>query len=88
MSNQSETLYIGVTNNLERRVLEQKSKQINGFTQKYNLTKLVYYEAGASIQSAIEREKTLKGWKRERKIKLISGTNPRWNDLSNQWLQD
>ena len=82
MSNVSKTLYIGVTNNLERRVWEHKLKQTQGFTRRYNCTLLVYFEETSDIEAAIRREKQLKGWKRERKITLIEGINPHWIDLS------
>jgi putative endonuclease len=87
MTNRSSTLYIGVTNDLERRVHEHKTKQIEGFTKRYNLTTLVYYEAGADIREAIAREKQLKGWRRSRKLALINASNPKWNDLSEGWIE-
>ena len=71
LSNAGRTLYIGVTNNLERRMYEHKNKLINGFTKKYNLTKLVHYETTWDIREAIYREKQLKGWLRSKKIALI-----------------
>jgi putative endonuclease len=74
-------LYIGVTNDLERRIYEHKNKMIDGFTKKYNLTKLVYYEATTDVGSAIEREKQLKNWHREWKMNLIKEFNPEWKDL-------
>jgi putative endonuclease len=82
MSNEARTLYIGVTNDLERRLYEHKNKLIDGFTKKYNLTKLVYYEETDDIKDAIEREKQLKGWLRIKKIRLIEENNPGWDDLS------
>lgn len=82
-TNLSKTLYIGVTNNLDRRMYEHKQKLIPGFTKRYNITKLVYLEATNSIKDAIVREKQLKGWLRQRKIELIESTNPSWKDLSN-----
>ena len=82
LSNNSRTLYIGVTNNLERRIYEHKNKLIDGFTRKYNLTKLVYYEVFGDITLAIVREKQLKGWLRKKKIELIESTNSGWDDLS------
>ena len=82
MSNNSKTLYIGVTNNLERRVYEHKSKLIEGFTKKYNLTNLVYYELTGSIEAAIKREKQLKNWKRQWKVELIESMNKEWKDLA------
>jgi putative endonuclease len=85
MTNKSRTLYTGVTNNLERRVYEHKHKLIPGFTSKYNITKLVYYEAGDDIYVAIAREKQIKGWLRAKKIILIESMNLDWIDLSEDW---
>ena len=83
MSNTNNTtLYIGVTNDIERRVQEHKSGQIPGFTQKYNCTKLVYYEKYSDIDQAIEREKKLKKWRREKKDWLIKTKNPELKDLA------
>ena len=76
------TLYIGVTSNLAKRIYEHKNKLVDGFSKRYNLTKLVYFEQIDSIVSAIEREKYLKGKKREFKIKLINYFNKDWVDLS------
>ena len=78
----NKVFYIGVTNNLERRMYEHKNKLIEGFTKKYNLTKLVYYEETKDVESAIAREKQLKNWHREWKINLVIGFNPEWKDLS------
>ena len=85
MSNRSKILYTGVTSGLARRVYQHKQKLVEGFTKKYNLTKLVYYEAGDDIRSAIQREKQIKGWLRRRKIDLIESVNPQWDDLSDGW---
>ena len=86
MTNYSETsLYIGVTSNLPKRVWEHKNKVVEGFTEKYNLDKLVYYETTDSIESAIKREKQLKNWHREWKINLIKEMNPEFKDLSLDW---
>lgn len=74
-------LYTGVTNNLLRRVYEHKNKLIDGFTKKYNLTKMVYAEEFTDISDAIAAEKRIKGWLREKKIKLIESINPQWQDL-------
>ncbi|MDD5504137.1 MAG: GIY-YIG nuclease family protein [Candidatus Omnitrophica bacterium] len=82
MTNHSKTLYTGVTNNLERRVLEHKNNSNKGFTKKYNIDKLVYYETTDNIEDAITREKRIKGWSREKKIALIETLNPNWHDLS------
>ena len=78
-------MYIGITNNLERRVYEHKNKLIEGFTQKYNVNKLVYFEQTTDIKAAIEREKQLKGWNRKRKNELVGSINCDWIDLSNGW---
>ena len=74
--------YIGVTNDLRRRVAEHQAKLHKGFPEKYNCNKLVYYEAGESMSAAIEREKQLKNWKRDWKNELISKENPLWEDFS------
>ena len=74
-------IYIGVTNNIERRIYEHKSGEIKGFTQKYNVHKLVYVEMYSNIDDAIKREKQLKGWSRSKKNILIETTNPDWNEL-------
>ncbi|RJP59456.1 MAG: GIY-YIG nuclease family protein [Ignavibacteriales bacterium] len=85
MTNKSRTLYTGVTNDLNRRVYEHKQKLIKGFTSKYNITKLVYYEEYNDINDAIRREKQIKGWSRKKKIELIESINPEWKDLSEEW---
>jgi len=85
MANMSRTLYVGVTNDLERRVYEHKHKLLPGFTSKYNITKLVWYETFPDIQQAIEGEKKIKGWLRSKKIAMIGSQNPNWEDLSQQW---
>ena len=74
-------IYTGVTSNLKRRVYEHKNKIIKGFTQKYNINKLVYFEYSPSIESAIMREKQIKAGSRLKKIELIENTNPNWDDL-------
>ena len=76
------TFYIGVTNNLYRRIFEHKTKQNDGFTSKYNLNKLVYFEITDNIEDAIKREKQLKNWKRDWKVDLIKKCNPSFKDLS------
>jgi len=82
MTNRSGTLYTGVTNNLERRIYEHKHHLVNGFTKKYKIEKLVYYEETNDINAAISREKQIKGWLRKKKIALIESINPGWKDLS------
>lgn len=86
MSNwNNKVLYVGVTNNLERRVYEHKNKINNGFTAKYNVNKLVYFEETNDVETAIEYEKKIKGWRREKKNELINNVNPEWRDLSSNW---
>jgi putative endonuclease len=80
-SKKNGTLYIGVTNNLVRRVWEHKNNFIEGFTQKYNVHKLVYYEIASDINSAITREKQMKKWRRQWKVELIEEGNSEWKDL-------
>lgn len=82
MTNKSRTLYTGVTNDLARRVYEHKQKLLPGFTSKYNITKLVYFEATEDVYAALNREKQIKGWLRDKKIALIEAANPDWKDLS------
>ena len=81
MSSFSKVLYIGVTNDLQRRVDEHKQGIFKGFSKKYKTKKLVYYEHTNNIEGAIEREKQLKKWRREKKINLIEKINPKWDDL-------
>jgi len=88
MTNRSRTLYVGVTNDLERRVYEHKQKLILGFTQRYNITQLVYYEATSDVRSALAREKQIKGWLRAKKIALIESANAEWRDLSAEWAEE
>ena len=80
------TLYTGVTNNLERRVYEHRERLVQGFTSKYNVTKLVYFESTPDVGSAIAREKQIKGWRRDRKAVLIESMNPYWVDLAETWF--
>ncbi len=87
MTNKSRTLYTGVTSNLVKRVYEHKQKLVPGFTTKYNISKLVYYEITNSIEAAIAREKQIKGWLRRKKIALIESQNPEWRDLSDGWYE-
>ncbi len=88
MANASRRLYVGVTNNLQRRVFEHKTKRIPGFTSKYNLTRPVYYEATRDVRVALAREKQIKAWRREKKIELIEAENLGWRDLSDDWAGD
>ena len=86
MSNRSDTLDTGVTNDLQRRVHEHKQKLLDGFTKKYNIDMLAYYEETGDIEAAISREKQVKGWRRSKKIELIESMNPEWRDLSEGWF--
>ena len=81
MASRWKVLYVGVTNDLSRRVEEHRSRQIRGFTRKYHVTRLVHFEHLPTASAAIAREKTLKGWRRARKIALIEEFNPLWRDL-------
>jgi putative endonuclease len=85
-SKRNGTLYIGVTNDIIKRVYEHKNNLIDGFTKKYNVHLLVYYEQTTDINSAIQREKQLKKWNRKWKLKLIEEDNPKWDDLYNNFL--
>ena len=84
----NKVMYIGVTNNLERRIYEHKNKLIEGFTSKYNINKLVYFEETSDIKAAIAREKQLKGLKRDKKNELVEAMNPEWIDLSENWYKE
>ena len=78
-------LYIGVTNDLQRRVYEHRQELVEGFTKKYHVHKLVYYEHTGDVKAALAREKQLKGWRREKKEALVETMNPDWKDLSETW---
>lgn len=79
------TLYIGMTNNIDRRIYEHKSGQFEGFASQYHCNRLVYYESFDFVHEAIAREKQLKGWRRSKKIALIEAKNPRWQDSAEKW---
>ena len=81
----NKVMYVGMTNNLERRIYEHKNKLINGFTKKYNINKLVYYEETSDVNSALSREKEIKKWRSEKKDTLVLNSNPEWKDLSDEW---
>jgi putative endonuclease len=81
----SHVLYTGITGDLPRRVFQHKNKLVPGFTSRYNLTRLVYYEEFVYPDAAIDREKEIKGWRRSKKIALIESMNPCWNDLADKW---
>ena len=88
MSNKSRRLYTGVTSDLPKRVLQHRHKVIEGFTSRYNFDMLVYFEEYSQVISAITREKEIKGWRREKKLKLILAVNADWADLSQEWQEN
>ena len=85
MTNRSKTLYVGVTNNIARRVYEHKHMLKEGFTRRYLMDRLLYYEATNDVEGPIQREKQIKGWVRRRKVALIESANPTWRDLSDDF---
>lgn len=87
LTNGVRTLYVGVTSDLHRRVHEHRQKLVPGFTQKYNLTWLAYYEETSDVKSAIAREKQIKKWRRSKKVALIESKNPHWRDLAMAWFE-
>ena len=88
MNSPTGTLYTGMTSNLKRRVYEHKQKLREGFTKKYNVTRLAYYEETSDVQTALSREKEIKKWRRSKKIALIKKINPKWQDLSAEWYDE
>lgn len=87
LTNGVRTLYVGVTNDLKRRMYEHRQKLVPGFTKKYNLTWLAYFEETSDVNSAIAREKQIKKWRRSKKVALIESMNPRWKDLAMAWYE-
>jgi len=85
LSNPSRTLYTGVTNSLRRRVEEHKRKAVPGFTARYNIDRLVYFEVFEDVRNAIAREKVIKAWTRGKRVALIESKNTKWDDLSREW---
>jgi putative endonuclease len=85
MASRSLTLYVGITSDLQRRTIQHQNHRFDGFTSKYKVERLVYYERFANVHSAIAREKQLKNWRRDKKIALIKSMNPTWLDLSEEW---
>ena len=88
LSNKNRRLYIGMTSNLNHRIYQHKQHLIDGFTKRYNIEQLVYYEITEDVWTAINREKQLKNWRREKKINLIESVNPEWVDLAKDWELD
>ena len=87
LSNRTGTLYVGVTNDMERRILEHRSLLVAGFTKRFNVTRLVYFEECGEVTDAIAREKQIKGWRRSKKLALIAQLNPAWQDLGDSSLR-
>lgn len=85
LASKTRRLYVGVTNNLERRICEHKHKLFDGFTKQYNIDRLVWLDETNDVLAAISREKEIKKWRREKKIALIEASNPVWDDLSESW---
>jgi putative endonuclease len=85
MGSKTGTLYVGLTNDIKRRVYEHKQETFEGFSKKYKTNKLLYFEAIGDSLSAIAREKQIKHWRREKKVKLIDSQNPNWKDLASDW---
>ena len=81
----NQVIYVGVTNNLERRIYEHRNKLVKGFTEKYNVNKLVHFEVTGDVTAAIAREKEIKKWRREKKDALVNASNPGWVDLSDEF---
>jgi putative endonuclease len=86
VASRSRTLYTGITNNLARRISEHREGVVSGFTRKYRIHRLVYFEAHDDVRTAIMREKQIKGWLRAKKIALIEAQNPAWDDLAAAWF--
>ncbi len=87
LGSRSRTLYTGVTGDLQRRLLQHKQSDSAGFTARYHVTRLVYYEIFGDPKAAIAREKEIKGWRRAKKVALIKAMNPKWLDLSGEWFR-
>ena len=88
MTNRSGTLYVGVTNDIARRVREHRARRPGSFTTRYRLDRLVYVEETESVRAAIAREKQIKGWVRRRKLALVAAANPTWADLAASWFEE
>ena len=86
-ASRTKVLYTGVTSDLTGRIIQHKDKRLNGFTKKYNVSRLVWYNETNDIQTALEWEKKIKGWSRKKKIDMIEKNNPQWQDLSAAWLE-
>ncbi len=87
MASQTGTLYVGIINNIKRRIYQHKNHEVPGFTDKYNIDRHLYFEILGDSLSAIRREKQIKTWRREKKVQLIDSQNPSWNDFSEDWYE-
>jgi putative endonuclease len=85
LTSKTRRLYVGMTNDLERRLQEHRTKAVEGFTSRYNIDRLVWYEVTTSAVDAVAREREIKGWRREKKVELIESENPSWTDMANDW---
>ena len=88
LSSPTGTLYTGMTNDLMRRMYEHQNKMVDGFTKKYNVIRLIYYEETGDVNQAIFREKQIKGWRRSKKLELVRSVNPTFRDLSERWFEE
>lgn len=88
LASKSRILYVGVTSSVDRRIIEHKTKAMEGFTSRYNVNTLVYFETFGDVHQAIAREKQIKGWRRDRKIELIESSNPTFRDLAKEWFEE
>lgn len=87
MANKSGSTYVGVTSDIERRALDHKRRKLEGFTKKYKIDLLVFFEEFQYVEDAIKREKQIKGWRKEKKRELVESLNPKWVDLSEDWFE-
>jgi len=87
LASKTRRLYVGMTNDLHRRVLQHRMKAVDGFTSRYNIERLVWYESTDQVLDALAREKQIKGWRRENKVELIEEDNPGWTDLARDWYR-
>jgi putative endonuclease len=87
LASRSRVLYVGSTSDLVRRVYQHRTRMIKGFTQKYDVTRLVYFEQTPNARAAVAREREIKGWRRQKKVRLIESVNPGWLDLAAGWFE-
>ena len=87
LSSKTRRLYVGMTNDLARRVQQHKDRMVEGFTSRYNIDRLVYYEETNDVRDAVDREHQIKAWRRDKKISLVESVNPSWDDLSREWFR-